>query len=58
MTLCNLCGDSINNQSYFMREKLEKGIGQIIEVCPECHHFYTYAEKDILENYKKRRNIK
>ena len=57
MTLCNWCGDKITNQSYFIR--VNKGMAaMLIEVCPDCHHHHRYAPKDLLELYKKRRNIK
>ena len=57
---CYLCKSDISNQSYFMRWTMEEKdiIGQLIEVCPECHHHYTYAPKDLLDKYKKRRGIK
>ena len=62
MTICNLCETKITNQSYFLRitEMTSKwgGKGKLVEVCPECHHMYRYAPKDMLESYKKRRNIK
>ena len=54
---CYLCESDISNASYFFR--IEKGMDSIlVEVCPECHHHYRYAPKDMLEQYKKRRNIK
>ena len=60
MTICNWCGDDITNQSYFIRipdlDVISKSY--LIEVCPECHHHYRYAPPDLLELYKKRRNIK
>ena len=53
MPECNLCGSDVSKQSYFLRVDIE-----LLEVCPECHHFYTYGTKEQLENYKKRRNVK
>ena len=57
MTLCNKCDDKITDKSYFL--SVNKGMAQtIMEVCPECHHFFVYGTPEQLENYKKRRNIK
>ena len=57
MTICNLCDSDCSKQSYFIRDG-EGMDAQLIEVCPECHHFYKYGTEEQLENYKKRRNIK
>ena len=54
MTLCNWCDADVSKQSYFIRDKNL----DLIEVCPECHHHYRYAPKDLLEIYKKRKGIK
>ena len=52
---CYLCGVE-SEQSYFLG--VNKGMAaSLVEVCPECHHFFCYAEPDILENYKRRKNI-
>ena len=50
---CYLCGDE-SESSYFLRLNID----DLAEVCPECHHFFVYADKDLLEKYKERRNIK
>ena len=52
---CYLCKDELT-KSYFLRINGLKGF--IVEVCPECHHYYKYSEPDLLEHYKKRRGIK
>ena len=53
MDKCAWCGADIKDHSYFIR--VDNGL---LEVCPECHHWHAYAPKDMLEVYKKRRNIK
>ena len=53
MTLCNWCDADVSKQSYFIRVGVE-----LLEVCPECHHHHAYAPPDLLEKYKKRRDIK
>jgi len=50
---CGVCGDKFTS-SYWLRTEASL----LIEACPECHHYYVYAPKDILEQYKKRRGIK
>ena len=57
MTICNLCEDKITNQSYFL--KINIGMdGQLVEVCPECHHYFVYGTEEQKQKYKERRNIK
>lgn len=56
MTICNLCDSDCSKASYFLRIG-EELVGNLVEVCPECHHHYRYAPKDILEQYKKRKGI-
>ena len=54
---CHFCEADISKQSYWL--SINKGMARsIVEVCPECHHFYTYGTKEQLENYKKRMGIK
>jgi len=52
---CYLCKDE-SDKSYFLR--LKGFIGDLVEVCPECHHFFMYADDDLKQNYIKRRKIK
>ena len=40
-------------QSYFLR--IDK---DLVEVCPECHHYYCYGTEEQKQKYKERRNIK
>ena len=60
---CALCETQMT-KSYFLRRQVEHPdfpnipiCGDMVEVCPECHHIFTYGDKDAIENYKKRRNI-
>ena len=50
---CALCESDISSTSYFLRVDKD-----LLEVCPECHHFFTYGTEEQLENYKRRMNIK
>ena len=53
MTICNLCETDISNRSYFLRID-----STLVEVCPECHHYYVYGTEEQKEQYKRRMNIK
>jgi len=55
---CFICKDELT-QSYFMGLK-QKGtlVLKLAEVCPECHHYFTYGTPELIEQYKKRRGIK
>ena len=52
---CYLCGVE-TDKSYFLR--LKGFIGDLVEVCPECHHFFVYADDDLKQHYIERRGIK
>ena len=49
---CHLCKVEMT-QSYFLR--IDK---DLVEVCPECHHYFTYGTEEQKQKYKERRNIK
>ena len=54
-TRCNKCGVELT-KSYFIR--VDEGFGILVEVCPECHHYYCYGTEEQKQKYKERRNIK
>ena len=55
---CYLCSDELT-KSYFLRvTEIEKGgFGDLVEVCPECHHHFKYSPPDILLEYINNKNI-
>ena len=55
---CYLCGDD-TNKSYFLRatEVKKDGYGFIIEVCPECHHYYKYGTEEQIKDYILKKRI-
>lgn len=53
---CYLCKDECE-KSYFMG--IYEGMNRVVvEVCPDCHHHFTYGTDEQKELYKKRRDIK
>ena len=57
---CYLCGVDISKQSYFLsvNKKRLSEYNVLVEVCPECHHFYVYGTEEQKQKYKERRNIR
>ena len=54
---CQQCGVDTTDYSYFIR--VGEGMdSKLVEVCPECHHYYCYGTEGQKQNYKERRNIK
>lgn len=59
MSDCFICKEPLTS-SYFMRiEKVPevKNGGMLVETCPECHHYFTYAPEDIIKDYILRKGI-
>ena len=59
MTQCYLCGADTSKKSYFIRiTTLPKKLrGYLVEVCPDCHHYFKYGTEEQKKDYILKKKI-